>query len=94
MSGQKTENRIKSTNGTCAQCKDEDVKVYRWQGLHTCAPCLDNSYSETNVKRYKHDPSWDKQPRTSTKRRVADKIGVNQNCPCGSKRKYKKCCKK
>ena len=26
--------------------------------------------------------------------RTASRIGNNQKCPCGSKKKYKKCCKK
>lgn len=31
-------------------------------------------------------------PRLETHRRVAPKVGRNDPCPCGSGKKYKKCC--
>jgi hypothetical protein len=56
---------------------------------------FDESKSEDAIERPHADafpPIEEKQPELKPVGRKADKIGRNEPCPCGSGKKYKKCC--
>jgi uncharacterized protein len=50
---------------------------------------MDNEQLKATVKQYMHDLFGCTKP---PHKRSEPKIGRNQQCPCGSSRKYKHCC--
>jgi hypothetical protein len=66
-----------------------DGEFVRQYERHTEDPM--NYFSRDNIE-YLHSLHYDKSKKTKTGLKMSKKIGRNDPCPCGSGKKYKKCC--
>ena len=63
-------------------------KMVEYNATHLMAlPEWENVYSEE-----KRESLYKEQKSSKTVKREGEKIGRNEPCPCGSQKKYKKCC--
>ena len=68
------------------ECLYKKMVEYKADHLHSL-PEWSNVFSEEELKRM-----YVEQKRSTTVRREEAKVGRNDACPCGSGKKYKKCC--
>ena len=65
------------------------ILFYEWLEYRTLNDLLDDGRKKKNAKR---EPDWEKLGMKVETVVGGGKIGRNDPCPCGSGRKYKKCC--